>query len=223
MAASFSEIVTLQAGLNMSPRDSPKPVCTFPSSSLPLILIPLATEILMNTLKTAFCAGTLLMAGFLPNLAMAHWSLNNEASTLSFVTTKAEHVAEVHTFDLLSGEIADDGAVSVTVELASVNTLIPIRNERMQAMLFETNLFPEATIEATIDLDNLAAMPAGGSETMQLNFSLSMRDISRSYTADVMITRLDEALVPTTLKPIVVTAVDFGLQTGVEALREVAG
>jgi hypothetical protein len=58
---------------------------------------------------------------------------------------------------------------------------------------------------------------------MQLNFSLSMRDISRSYTADVMITRLDEALVATTLKPIVVTADDFGLQTGVEALREVAG
>jgi len=58
---------------------------------------------------------------------------------------------------------------------------------------------------------------------MQLNFSLSMRDISRSYTADVMITRLDEALVATTLKPIVVTAVDFGLQAGVEALREVAG
>jgi polyisoprenoid-binding protein YceI len=111
----------------------------------------------------------------------------------------------------------------VTVELASVNTLIPIRNERMQAMLFETNLFPEATIEATIDLDTLAAMSAGGSETMQLNFSLSMRDISRSYTADVMITRLDEALVATTLKPIVVTADDFGLQTGVEALREVAG
>jgi hypothetical protein len=58
---------------------------------------------------------------------------------------------------------------------------------------------------------------------MQLNFSLSMRDISRSYTADVMITRLDKALVATTLKPIVVTADDFGLQTGVEALREVAG
>lgn len=177
----------------------------------------------MNTLKTSFCAGSLLVAGLLPNLAMADWSLNNDASTLSFVSTKAEHVAEVHTFDVLSGEIADDGAVSVTVELASVNTLIPIRNERMQAMLFETSLFPRATIEANIDLDSLAAMPSGGSETMQLNFSLSMRDTSRSYTADVMITRLEGALVAATLKPIVVTADEFGLQAGVEALREVAG
>jgi polyisoprenoid-binding protein YceI len=177
----------------------------------------------MNTLKTAFCAGSILLAGFLPNLAMADWSLNNEASTLSFVSTKAEHVAEVHTFDVLSGEIDGDGSVSVTVELASVNTLIPIRNERMQAMLFETNLFPQATIEASINLDSLAAMPPGGSETMQLNFSLSMRDTSRSYTADVMVTRLEDALVATTLKPIIVTADEFGLQTGVEALREVAG
>lgn len=177
----------------------------------------------MNPLKTAFFTGSLLLSGLLSNLAMADWSLNNGASTLSFVSTKAEHVAEVHTFDVLSGEIADDGSVSVTIELASVNTLIPIRNERMQAMLFETNLFPEATIEANIDLDALAAMPPGGSETMQLNFSLSMRDTSRSYTADVMVTRLEDALVATTLKPIVVTADDFGLQTGVEALREVAG
>lgn len=177
----------------------------------------------MNTLKTAFCAGSLLLASLQPTLAMAEWSLNNEASTLSFVSTKAEHVAEVHTFDVLSGEIDDDGTVSVTIELASVNTLIPIRNERMQAMLFETNLFPEATIEASIDLAALAAMSAGGSETMQLNFSLSMRDTSRSYTADVMVTRLEDGLMATTLKPIVVTADDFGLQTGVEALREVAG
>ena len=55
----------------------------------------------MNTLKTSFCAGSLLVAGLLPNLAMADWSLNNDASTLSFVSTKAEHVAEVHTFDVL--------------------------------------------------------------------------------------------------------------------------
>jgi hypothetical protein len=58
---------------------------------------------------------------------------------------------------------------------------------------------------------------------MQLNFSLTMRDTSRSYTADVMVTRLEDALVATTLKPMIVTADDFSLQTGVEALREVAG
>jgi hypothetical protein len=129
----------------------------------------------------------------------------------------------VHTFDTLSGEIADDGSVAITIELASVNTLIPIRNERMQAMLFETELFPEASISAAIDLDAMAAMDAGASETIQLNFSLSMRETSRSYTAEVMVTRLEGGLVASTLKPVIVTAEEFDLLTGVEALREVAG
>ncbi len=175
----------------------------------------------ISRLLNRVCALLLVLA--IPAVANAHWSLNNDASTLSFVTVKAEHVAEVHTFDMLSGEIDDDGNVAITIELASVNTLIPIRNERMQAMLFETNLFPEGNITAQIDLDAMTAMEAGSSETMQLNFSLSMHDTSRSYSADVMVTRLAEGLVASTLKPVVVTAEEFGLQSGVEALREVAG
>ncbi len=164
---------------------------------------------------------TLVLA--FPVVANAHWSLNNDASTLSFVTIKADHIAEIHTFDVLSGEIADNGNVDITIELASVNTLIPIRNERMQAMLFETNLFPEGNIEAQIDLDALTAMEAGNSKTISLDFSLSMHDATRSYTAEVLVTRLADGLVATTQKPIVVTADEFGLQDGVEALREVAG
>ena len=167
-----------------------------------------------------FFASCLLL---LPGLANAQWSLNNDESTLSFVSVKAEHVAEVHTFDVMSGEIGSDGAASITVELASVNTLIPIRNERMQAMLFETNMFPRATIEADLDLDSLTAMAAGYSETMQLNFSLNLHGATRSYSAEVKITRLSDGFVASTIKPIVVTAEDFSLQSGVEALREIAG
>ena len=66
-------------------------------------------------------------------------------------------------------------------------------------------------------------MEPGYSETMQLNFSLEMHGTSRSYSAEVKITRLEEGLVASTIKPIVVTAEDYGLQSGVEALREVAG
>jgi polyisoprenoid-binding protein YceI len=177
----------------------------------------------MNVSRTLACVSALLLALAAPSAATAHWSLNNDASSLSFVTVKAEHVAEVHTFDVLSGEIDDDGNVDITIELASVNTLIPIRNERMQAMLFESNLFPEGNITAQVDLDALAAMDAGSSHTMQLNFSLAMHDMSRSYTAEVMVTRLEGGLVASTLKPIIVTAEEFNLQSGVEALREVAG
>lgn len=162
---------------------------------------------------------TLVFAG----AAQAHWSLDNDASSLSFVTVKAEHVAEVHTFDMLSGEIGDAGDVTITIELVSVNTLIPIRNERMQEMLFETSVFPEATITGSINLEALTAMDAGASVARQIDFNLDLHGESVALAADVQITRTGEGVVVSTLKPVVVTADSFALTEGVERLREVAG
>ncbi|MDG2250365.1 MAG: YceI family protein [Gammaproteobacteria bacterium] len=162
-------------------------------------------------------------AVLLTNAAQAQWSLDNDSSTLSFVTVKADHVGEVHTFDHLTGTIEDDGAVEITIELASVNTMIDIRNERMQAMLFETNLFPEATIAGSIDLEAITAMPPGAMQSIQVSFDLDIHGASGSYAADVVITRTESGVVASTAKPIVVTAGAHGLVAGVEALREVAG
>ena len=159
----------------------------------------------------------------LVNSVQAHWSLDNEASQLSFVTIKADHVAEVHTFDVLSGSIGDSGDVKITIELASVNTLIQIRNERMQALLFETNLFPEATITGHLDIEALAGLSVGSTETLKVEFELTLHGMSNSMTADLLVSRLDNGLVASTLKPINVTANSFGLIRGVEQLREVAG
>jgi polyisoprenoid-binding protein YceI len=155
--------------------------------------------------------------------AQAHWSLDNDASSLSFVTVKAEHVAEVHTFDSLSGTIGDDGGVEITIELASVNTMIPIRNERIQEMLFETNLFPDGIIAGSIDLDALTDMDAGSSVARQIDFELSLHGQSVALAADVQITRTGEGVIVSTLKPLVVMADSFALTAGVEMLREVAG
>ena len=155
--------------------------------------------------------------------ASAQWTLSNEASTLSFVTVKADHVAEVHTFDQLSGAIGEDGSVSIEIALASVNTLVPIRNERMQSMLFETDLFPRGTITSQINSDRIANMAVGSSEEMGLDFSLELHDLSRTYNATVLVSRQEAGLIATTVKPIIVNAESFDLVAGVEALREVAG
>lgn len=171
------------------------------------------------TKKTLFLVFTVLLTG----AAQAQWSLNNDASTLSFVTVKADHVGEVHTFDRLSGSIDDRGNVEIIIELASVNTLIDIRNERMQNMLFETNLFPEAKITSDINLSAITAMSAGASESMEVEFELDIHGASNSYTADLVVTRLENGVIASTSKPILVTANTHGLVEGVEALREVAG
>ena len=174
-----------------------------------------------KSLQTKLAA--LLAAILFTGVAQAHWSLDNDASSLSFVTVKAEHVAEAHTFDSLSGTIGDDGGVEISIELASVNTMIPIRNERMQEMLFETNLFPDATISGSINLDALTGMDAGSSVARQIDFELSLHGQSVALAADVQMTRTGEGVIVSTLKPIIVMADSFSLVAGVEKLREVAG
>ena len=171
------------------------------------------------TKKVGFLTSIALLAGS----AQAQWSLDNSASTLSFVTVKADHVGEVHTFDQLSGSIDDRGNVEIMVELASVNTLIDIRNERMQSMLFETNLFPRAMITGDVDLASFVEMPPGSSITAQVEFELDIHGVSNSYNTELIVTRLANGVVASTSKPIIVTAASHGLVDGVEALREIAG
>ena len=171
------------------------------------------------TKKVGFLTSIALLAGS----AQAQWSLDNSASTLSFVTVKADHVGEVHTFDQLSGSIDDRGNVEILVELASVNTLIDIRNERMQSMLFETNLFPRAMITGDVDLASFVEMSPGASITAQVEFELDIHGVSNSYNTELIVTRLANGMVASTSKPIIVTAASHGLVDGVEALREIAG
>jgi polyisoprenoid-binding protein YceI len=175
-----------------------------------------------NMSLSTFCK-TLVLTLLASQTALAQWNLDNDMSSLSFVTTKAEHVAEVHTFEQMSGTLTDSGALSIAVELISVNTMIPIRNERMQAMLFETDIFPEAAITAQIDMAQLSGMAPGDTKAMAIDFELSIKGVAKTYTADIQVTRTGAGLVASTRKPIVVSAESHDLVSGVEALREVAG
>ena len=88
--------------------------------------------------------------------ASAQWSLDLDNSQLSFVTVKAEHIAEVHSFSRLEGQIDAAGNARISIDLSSVETGIAIRNERMQSMLFETGLYPQAAVSAAINTDCLS-------------------------------------------------------------------
>jgi hypothetical protein len=152
------------------------------------------------------------------------WQLDNEQSRLSFVSTKAVDVSEVHRFSELSGSVSVAGEARVAVELASVDTLIPIRDERMRELLFETQTFPQASLAANVDIDGYLAMPAGSSLAASEQIMVNMRGISAAFEVDLLVTKVAaDRFVVASLQPILVSADTFGLSDGVEALRAVAG
>ena len=165
-----------------------------------------------------------LISSFNVSSALAQWTLDNKGSQLSFVSIKAGNIGEVHKFGQLSGVLTAEGQLTVTVELASVDTLIPIRDDRMQQLLFETEIFPKATFNASIDMDQVNAIAIGNSAMLDVSGDLTIRDRTTSVSPKVMITRFaDQGVLVNTLQPLLLNADAVGLTEGVEKLREIAG
>ena len=150
-------------------------------------------------------------------------TLVGEKSGVRFVSVKNASVAEVHHFSGLSGTLSEEGRVTVSIPLVDVETMIPIRNERMRELFFETVSFPAAVIEADIDMAAINALTSGDYLTMTVLFRLSLHGKEQMLETSVGVARLGDELHVDTLQPLIINAGSFGLVEGVERLREVAG
>lgn len=172
----------------------------------------------MKKLQTLMIA---LMLAPVPSLAA--WTLDNDASQVSFVSVKAGDAGEVHRFTQLSGTLSSDGDASVVIQLASVDTLIPIRDQRMREMLFQTELFPTANLSANVDMAALNAIEPGDSIDMTANLRLDLREQQVELPAEMIVARLGtDKLMVSSRKPVIVNAASVDLVDGIEALREIA-
>ena len=155
--------------------------------------------------------------------AGASWILDNDSSRISFVSTKAGAAAEVHRFGALDGRVDDDGNVTVSIDLDSVDTAIQIRDERMREMLFETGQYPTATLATKVDLETVNALESGASADMTIEGQLMLHGATVSLTIEMAVARLSESRVmAVSQKPLIVNASQVGLLEGIERLRAVA-
>jgi len=175
---------------------------------------------------TMRCILSPMFAGlvFIAAPAWADWTLNNDQSQLSFISVKKGDIAEVHRFDQLDGSVDGKGNVKLTIQLASVDTAIPIRDERMREMLFNTNAFPRATLTASLDASLLSKLKVGDMMINTLQGQLNLHGQSSPVTAELVVAKLGpDTLLVSSRRPLVLQAGDFDLLEGVEKLREVAG
>jgi polyisoprenoid-binding protein YceI len=167
-------------------------------------------------------AGLVLVFAGLP--AWANWTLDNDASRLSYVTTKANVAAEVNRFRQLSGEINEDGTATLVIALDSVDTAVEIRDQRMREILFDTAQFPTATISAKIDSDLLDSLAVGSMSVVVAEANLQLHGMEVSMIFEATVARLaEDSLLVTSTKPVIVNAAQVGLVDGIEKLRELAG
>ncbi len=166
------------------------------------------------------CLGLALLA--LP--VQAAWYLDYESSRLSFISTKNATLSEVGRFLVMHGKVHDKGQARLRVELDSVSTDIPLRDERIREHLFETKRFAEAEITAQLDLAPIVELADGVQLEMRQPVTVSLHGKRKSYASDLLVTRLDEhRFQVVTLSPLVLDAADFDLAPGIETLRKLAG
>ncbi len=152
------------------------------------------------------------------------WVLS-EPSRLNFVSVKNNAVAEVHRFRELSGVFESDGRFSLQVNLASVDTAIPIRDQRMKELLFEVEKNPYATISGVLNPLTQTALTeaAGAAATVDLAAELRLGELVTPLNVQVLVGSSDAGLRVSTAAPFVLSVNQLGLSAGVEALRDIAG
>lgn len=153
----------------------------------------------------------------------AAWTLDPAASRIAYVSIKAGEVAETNRFDALSGSVAPDGAASLTIDLASVNTGVEIRDERMREVFFGVAENPAATVTATLDPARFAGLGVGQSVTRPLKAEVTIKGVAADVETEVLVTRTAEdrvLVVPTA--PVIISTDMFGLTDELGELRALA-
>ena len=131
-------------------------------------------------------------------------------------------IEEVQGFKQVGGSVGDDGKLQFNVDLASVETNIPLRNDRLKDLLFKVADYPQAVFTGSVDVHRFDALRVGASTDVELAGQLTIAGQSRPLNANLRVVKLAaNALLVGTRTPVVVNLKDYGLQDGVEALRSV--
>lgn len=172
--------------------------------------------------KTLLAAASTVALSIASMSAHAAWTLDTGNSTLSYVSIKKNVVGETNSFEAFSGSIDGSGNATIEIDLASVSTGVEIRNQRMRDIVFDIASFPDATVNAEVDLSEYESLGAGESVVSELSGTLDLKGVKGEFDVEVRVTNLGNGSVkvePNSM--VIVNATDYGLEDEVEQLREV--
>ena len=183
---------------------------------------------MIKSIQATAIAATIALAACGPTEPAAvdesAWTLDGDASRLSYVSIKSGEIAETNDIQVVSGSVSEEGEASVEIDLTTVETGVDIRNERMRDIFFEVADFPKATVTAKLDPRGYEFLEVGGSTVEVIKGTLSLKGVEAPIEAEVDVTRTgpDRMMVVTT-KPVIVMADALDLTEGLGKLQELAG
>lgn len=151
------------------------------------------------------------------------WTLDPAASRFTYVSIKAGEVAETNRFERLSGSVAPDGTASLDIDLASVETGVGARNERMREIFFDVAANPTARVTAKLDPAGFADLAVGQSLTRSFVASVEIKGITGDVETETLVTRVaEDRVIVVPSAPVIISTDMFGLTDELGELRALA-
>lgn len=162
----------------------------------------------------------LLVLAFISSSCLAQWQADLEKSSVTFISTKQIHIHEIHEVTRFEVSVSDQKQIEVALDLSSVETGIPIRNERMRAMLFDMANFKTATLRFSVPkaLDSISQP-----ERVSVDAELSLHGKTNKLQLNLLLSPTENGVTGSLIKPVLINASAYGLQEGIDALKTVAG
>ncbi len=179
-------------------------------------------------MKPIFTVLVLSIASCISMNASAQWSLAPSSAELNFLSTKVlsnmNSITEQSRFQTLSGAVSDDGELTLKVKLASVDTQVPIRDQRLRDWVFEVSKYQEAVISAKITKANLNALAVGKPLRIKQGLILKAHGNAIPLEAELQLVKSqDGSIYVSTTSPILLDVKQLELNKGVEKLIDVMG
>lgn len=164
------------------------------------------------------CAALLLMT----QATLADWRLTS-ASKVGYVSIKNNAIAEHNVFSGVTGSLSKKGQLKIIIDLSTVETQVDIRNQRMRELFFEVTQYPQAVVTAELDVQELAQIDSGAPLEIVKPFTLSLHGVEATAEAHLRVVAVGGRAWVSTVRPVLISAADFGLEGGVSALQKIAG
>ena len=136
-----------------------------------------------SALKGLLTIAITLAAIAATQLVCTDWTIDNEQFQIQFTSIKKSSVAEVHHFNSISGGTDNKGSFSMVIDLASADTNIAIRNDRISKFLFEITEYPAANVSASVPAATLKLLQAGTSTHLETELSLNLHGVTKQLNA----------------------------------------
>ena len=170
----------------------------------------------------------LLWMFWIPMAVQASWLVNPKNSIIQFDSTKilktGKKITEPNTLSSVKGRIDQQGRFDIDIDLDSLETHIPIRNDRVKKYFFHTERQRYAKIRGELSPKNLKLLNSfDGEVTTTQAFTLNINGVQLPVTGEFIFNHTDKNTSIQSSKPIVLSIQDLHAESGLYKLIRLAG